>query len=54
GMMRGIDISTLTLEQYFRMIDENHALGMVNEERRRTMEKDTEDMTIVEYIKYET
>ncbi|GJU62907.1 RNA-directed DNA polymerase, eukaryota, reverse transcriptase zinc-binding domain protein [Tanacetum coccineum] len=53
-MMGGIDISTLTLEQYFRMIHENHALGMVNEERRRTMEKDTKDMTIVEYIKYET
>ncbi|GJS69004.1 phospholipase-like protein [Tanacetum coccineum] len=49
GMMGGIDISTLTLEQYFRMIHENHALGMVNEERRRTMEKDTKDMTIVDW-----
>ncbi|GKA25516.1 RNA-directed DNA polymerase, eukaryota, reverse transcriptase zinc-binding domain protein [Tanacetum coccineum] len=53
GMMGEIDISTLTVEQYFRMIDENHAPGMVNEEFGRTMEKDIEDMTIVEYIKYE-
>ncbi|GJS06409.1 retrovirus-related pol polyprotein from transposon TNT 1-94 [Tanacetum coccineum] len=52
GMMRGIDISTLTLEKYFRMIDENHASGMVNEECGRKMEKDIEDMTIAEYIKY--
>ncbi|GJW09542.1 hypothetical protein Tco_1575369 [Tanacetum coccineum] len=52
-MMGGIDISTLTLEQYFRMIDENHAPGMVNEEFGRTMEKDIKDMTIAEYMKYE-
>nr|GFA17735.1 hypothetical protein [Tanacetum cinerariifolium] len=27
-MIGGIDINALTLEQYFRMIDENHASGM--------------------------
>ncbi|GJR22046.1 RNA-directed DNA polymerase, eukaryota, reverse transcriptase zinc-binding domain protein [Tanacetum coccineum] len=53
GMMKEIDISTLTVEQYFRMIDEIHAPGMVNEEFGRTMEKDIEDMTIAEYMKYE-
>ncbi|GJW74176.1 hypothetical protein Tco_0133546 [Tanacetum coccineum] len=52
GMMGGIDISTLTLEQYFRMIDENHASGMVNNECGRTMEKKIEDMIIAEYMKY--
>ncbi|GJX86929.1 hypothetical protein Tco_0337703 [Tanacetum coccineum] len=52
-MMGGIDISTLTLEQYFRMIDENHAPGIVNKEFGRTMEKDIEDMAIAEYMKYE-
>nr|GEX40024.1 hypothetical protein [Tanacetum cinerariifolium]GEY18041.1 hypothetical protein [Tanacetum cinerariifolium] len=51
--MRGSDINTLTMEQYFKMIDENHAPGMVNKEFRRTMEGDIEDMTIDEYMKYE-
>nr|GEV38947.1 hypothetical protein [Tanacetum cinerariifolium] len=50
--MRGSDINTLTMEQYFKMIDENHAPGMVNEEFRRTIEGDIEDMTIDEYMKY--
>ncbi|GJZ37920.1 putative ribonuclease H-like domain-containing protein [Tanacetum coccineum] len=52
GIMGEIDISALTLEQYFKMIDENHAPGMVNEEFGRTIEKDIEDMTIAEYMKY--
>ncbi|GJW20885.1 putative ribonuclease H-like domain-containing protein [Tanacetum coccineum] len=51
--MGEINISPLTLEQYFRLIDENHAPGMGNEEFRRTMEKDIEDIKIDEYMKYE-
>ncbi|GJR91338.1 hypothetical protein Tco_0215349 [Tanacetum coccineum] len=47
-MMGGINISTLTLDQYFRMIDENHAPCIVNEEFRKTMEKDIDDMAIVD------
>ncbi|GKB79754.1 RNA-directed DNA polymerase, eukaryota, reverse transcriptase zinc-binding domain protein, partial [Tanacetum coccineum] len=46
SIMGEIDISTLTLEQDFRLIDENHAPGMVNEEFGKMMEKDIEDMTI--------
>ncbi|GKE25121.1 hypothetical protein Tco_1436633, partial [Tanacetum coccineum] len=53
SMMGGIDISTLTLEQYFRLIEENPAPSMVNDEFRGTMEKDIEDMTITEYMEYE-
>nr|GEX01177.1 hypothetical protein [Tanacetum cinerariifolium]GFA20704.1 hypothetical protein [Tanacetum cinerariifolium] len=52
-MMGEIEISTLTLEQYFRLIEENQALGMVNDEYRGMMEKDIEDMIISEYIEYE-
>ncbi|GJS69003.1 hypothetical protein Tco_0701844, partial [Tanacetum coccineum] len=53
SIMGEIDISTLTLEQDFRLIDENHVSSMVNEEFGKMMEKDIEDMTIAEYIKYE-
>ncbi|GKA02240.1 hypothetical protein Tco_0674905 [Tanacetum coccineum] len=52
SMMGGIDISTLTLEQYFRLIEENPAPSMVNDEFRGTMEKDIEDMTITETSDY--
>ncbi|GJR32092.1 putative reverse transcriptase domain-containing protein [Tanacetum coccineum] len=52
-MMGGINISTLTLEQYFRLIEENQAPGMVNDEFGGTMEKDIKDMTIAEYMEYE-
>nr|GEU40708.1 hypothetical protein [Tanacetum cinerariifolium] len=51
-MMREIDISTLTLEQYFRLIEENLAPGMANDEFRGTIEKDIEDMTIAETSDY--
>ncbi|GJU08687.1 hypothetical protein Tco_1125117 [Tanacetum coccineum] len=51
-MMGEINISTLTLEQYFRLIEENQAPGMVNDEFRGMMEKDIEDMTIAEYMEY--
>ncbi|GKB05930.1 phospholipase-like protein [Tanacetum coccineum] len=40
SMMGEIDISTLTLEQYFRLIEENQASSMVNDEFRGMMEKD--------------
>nr|GEW94478.1 hypothetical protein [Tanacetum cinerariifolium] len=48
-----IDFSTLTLEQYFRLIEENQAPSMVNDEFGKMIEKDIEDMIIVEYIEYE-
>ncbi|GJZ38505.1 hypothetical protein Tco_0585068 [Tanacetum coccineum] len=51
-MMGGIDISTLTLEQYFRLIEENQAPGMVNDEFGGTMEKNMKDMTITETLDY--
>ncbi|GJR30493.1 retrovirus-related pol polyprotein from transposon TNT 1-94 [Tanacetum coccineum] len=53
SMMGEINISTLTLAQYFRLIEENQASGMVNDEFRGMMEKDIEDMTIAEYMEYE-
>ncbi|GKB09563.1 hypothetical protein Tco_0837875 [Tanacetum coccineum] len=52
-MMGEIDISTLTLKQYFRLIEENQAPVMVNNETGGMMKKDIEDMTIVEYMEYE-
>ncbi|GKC37208.1 hypothetical protein Tco_1049592 [Tanacetum coccineum] len=52
-MMGEINISTLTLEQYFRLIEENQAPSMVNDEFGGTMEKDIEDITIAEYMEYE-
>nr|GEW60210.1 hypothetical protein [Tanacetum cinerariifolium] len=39
-MMGEINISTLTLEQYFRLIEENQALGMINDEFGGMMEKE--------------
>nr|GEU88052.1 hypothetical protein [Tanacetum cinerariifolium] len=45
-MMGEININTLTLEQYFRLIDENQEPGMVNEEFGGMIEKDIKDMTI--------
>nr|GEW16128.1 RNA-directed DNA polymerase homolog [Tanacetum cinerariifolium] len=52
SVMGEIDISTLTLEQYFRLIEENQASRMANDEFEGTMEKEIEDMTIAEYIEY--
>nr|GEU37786.1 RNA-directed DNA polymerase, eukaryota, reverse transcriptase zinc-binding domain protein [Tanacetum cinerariifolium] len=51
-MMGEIDISTLTLEQYFRLIEENQPLTMVNDEFGGIIGKDIEDLTIAEYIEY--
>ncbi|GJX11539.1 hypothetical protein Tco_0201398 [Tanacetum coccineum] len=42
--MDGINIDDLTIEQYLRLTQENHASSMV---------KKVDDMTIVEYLEYE-
>nr|GEY50973.1 RNA-directed DNA polymerase, eukaryota, reverse transcriptase zinc-binding domain protein [Tanacetum cinerariifolium] len=51
--MGEIDISTLTLKQYFRLIKEYQASGMVTDEVGGMVEKDIKDITIAKYIKYE-
>nr|GEW27902.1 hypothetical protein [Tanacetum cinerariifolium] len=52
-MIEDVDINTLTLEQYFVLIQGNQAPGMVQAEFGRMMEKDIEDMTFTKYIEYE-
>ncbi|GJW09475.1 hypothetical protein Tco_1575302 [Tanacetum coccineum] len=53
NMMDDVDINTLTLEQYFVLIQENQASVMVKAEFGGMMEKDIKYMTIAEYMKYE-
>ncbi|GKE58310.1 hypothetical protein Tco_1497495, partial [Tanacetum coccineum] len=53
NMMEDVDINTLTLEQYFVLIQGNQAPSIVKAKFGGMMEKDIEDMTFAEYIEYE-
>nr|GEU36008.1 hypothetical protein [Tanacetum cinerariifolium] len=52
-MMGEFDIDTLTIEQYLMLTQGNQAPGMVKSKFKGIKEKDIEDVTIVQYTKYE-
>ncbi|GJW42444.1 hypothetical protein Tco_0071243 [Tanacetum coccineum] len=53
NMMGEVDIETLTMEQYLMLTQRNQAPGMVKP-KFGMKEKDIEDMTIAEYMEYES
>ncbi|GKE15241.1 hypothetical protein Tco_1422818, partial [Tanacetum coccineum] len=48
-----VDIESLTIDQYLMMTQGNQASGMDKSKFGRMVGKDTEEMTITEYIEYE-
>ncbi|GJS44726.1 phospholipase-like protein [Tanacetum coccineum] len=53
NMMCEADMENLTIEQYLMLTQGNQTHGMVKNESGGMMKKDTENMTIAEYIEYE-